>query len=124
MILLTKIDDTEFNFTKILSEGYEIDEQPNVINEKQMVNGNRKKIVTDYIDCIIKINLDCFDGDTLAQYISKLTDGQYKYYSLKDKMYKNANFIVTLPSQVIKNAINSITANTFSVTLEKSSDVT
>lgn len=123
MILLTKIDEEDFDFDKILVKGYEIDEQPNLISKKQFINGNRKKITTSYIDVVIKIDIGCFDGDTLATYLSKLTDGQYKYYSLKDKTYKYANFIITLPSQTIENASSEIIVDDFTVTLEKSSDV-
>ena len=123
MVLLTKIDETEFEFDKILASGYTINEQSNLIAKKQFVNGNRKKITTSYTDVIIEINIGCFDGDTLATYISKLTDGEYKYYSLEDKIEKNANFIVTLPSQTIENASSDIIVSDFTVILEKSSDV-
>lgn len=123
MVLLTKIDEEEFEFDKILASGYTINEQPNLIAKKQFVNGNRKKITTEYTDVVIEIDIGCFDGDTLATYLSKLTDGEYKYYSLKDKVEKSANFIVTLPSQTIDNAVNEIIVDDFTVTLEKSSDV-
>lgn len=112
-----------FNFEKILNNGYEIDEQPNVISKKQYSNGKRKKIITEYIDTVIKINLGCFDGDTLSTYISQLQDGEYRYYSLNDKTYKNANFIVTLPSQKIENCATNIIVDDFEAILEKSSDI-
>ena len=111
-----------FPFDKILASGYEINEQPNVISKKQRINGKRKKIVTNYTDVTIKIKLGCFDGDTLASYLQKLVDGEYQYYSLKDKTMKNANFIVTLPSQVVENSASDIIIDDFTATLEKSSD--
>ena len=123
MVLLTKIDETEFEFDKILVSGYTINEQPNLIAKKQFTNGNRKKITTEYTDVVIEIDIGCFDGDTLATYLSKLTDGEYKYYSLNDKIEKNANFIVTLPSQTVENSNNDIIVKDFTVLLEKSSDV-
>lgn len=124
MVLLKKInEENEFEFDKILINGYEIDEQPNLINKKQFANGKRKKIITTYTDVIIKLQLGCFDGNTLAEYIEKLTDGQYQYYSLKDKEYKNANFIVTLPTQIIENCANDIIVSDFKVLLEKSGDI-
>lgn len=125
MILLKKKnnDGTYFEFKKILASGYRINEQPNEINKVQMVNGKRKKILTAYTDVVIEIDLGCFDGDTLAEYISNLTDGEYQYYSLNDKTYKNVNFIVTIPQQIISNCADSVYVEDFTAILEKSSDV-
>lgn len=125
MMLLRKKrqNDTYFDYEKILINGYKINEQPNLINKKQMANGKRKKVVTEYTDVSIKINLGCFDGDTLAEYLQELTDGEYQYYSLNDKIMKNANFIVTLPEQTIENSADEIIVGDFTALLEKSSDV-
>lgn len=124
MILLKKINnEDDFVFDKILKKGYEIKEQPNLINKKQFANGRRKKIITTYTDVVIKINLGCFDGNTLAEYIDNLKDGEYQYYSLNDKTMKNANFIVTLPSFKIENSANEIVTSDFEAVLEKSGEV-
>ena len=125
MILLKKKneDDTYFEFKEILASGYDIDEQPNLINKVQFVNGNRKKIVTNYEDVIIEVNLGCFDGETLADYLSKAKDGEYEYYSLKDKIMKKANFIVTVPQLGVENSSDEILVKDFVMTLEKSSDI-
>lgn len=125
MILLKKRENnTYFEFDKILANGYKINEQANLINKKQFVNGHRKKIITNYIDVVIEINLGCFDGNTLYTYLQKLQDGEYMYYSLKDKQYKSANFIVTLPEQVVNNSASEIIVEDFTILLEKSGDVT
>lgn len=125
MILLKKKENnTYFDFDKILVNGYKINEQPNLINKKQFVNGRRKKIITNYIDVVIEINLGCFDGNTLYTYLQKLQDGEYMYYSLKDKQYKSANFIVTLPEQTINNSASEVIVGDFTAVLEKSGDVT
>ena len=124
MILLRKKNGNNyFNFETILQSGYKINEQPNLIAKKQFANGKRKKIVTAYTDVVINIDLGCFDGNTLANYLSNLTDGEYQYYSLKDKTMKNANFIVTLPELQIDNSAKEVFVGDFSATLEKSSDV-
>lgn len=125
MTLLKKINDdtTEFDFDKISENGYEIKEQPNVIAKKQYANGNRRKIITNYIDVVININLNCFDGDTLKTYLDKLVDGEYSYYSLNDKQMHTANFIVTLPSQKVENSCDDIIVSDFTAILEKSGDV-
>lgn len=124
MILLKKKDgDTYFEFETILQSGYRINEQPNLIAKKQFVNGKRKKILTSYTDVVINIDLGCFDGDTLAEYVSKLTDGEYQFYSLKDKQMKSANFIVTLPELKIDNSAGEVFVGDFTAVLEKSSDV-
>lgn len=124
MILLRKKDDNGyFDFETILQSGYRINEQPNLIAKKQFVNGKRKKILTSYSDVVINIDLGCFDGNTLAEYVSKLTDGEYQYYSLKDKVMKNANFIVTLPELQIENSASDVFVGDFTAILEKSSDI-
>jgi hypothetical protein len=125
MILLRKKneDNSYFDFETILKGGYKITEQPNLISKKQFVNGNRKKVVTSYNDVVINIDLGCFDGNTLADYISRLTDGEYQYYSLKDKTMKSANFIVTLPELQIENSADEVFVGDFTAILEKSSDV-
>jgi hypothetical protein len=113
-----------FEFNKILKSGYDINEQPNLISTKQMVNGNRKKIVTTYTDCIITINLGGIDNTDILDYISNLVDDEYEYYSFKTKTYKTANFIVTLPSLSVDSAYSEdeFYLNDLTVTLEKSSD--
>lgn len=124
MILLKKKNGSNyFDFETILQSGYKINEQPNLIAKKQFVNGKRKKILTSYTDVIISIDLSCFDGNTLATYLQNLTDGEYQYYSLKDKVMKNANFIVTLPELQIDNSASEVFVGDFTATLEKSSDV-
>lgn len=125
MILLRKKnqDNSYFDFETILQSGYRINEQPNLIAKKQFVNGKRKKILTSYSDVVINIDLGCFDGNTLAEYVSKLTDGEYQFYSLKDKQMKSANFIVTLPELKIDNSAEEVFVGDFTAILEKSSDV-
>ena len=125
MILLRKKnqDNSYFDFETILQSGYRINEQPNLIAKKQFVNGKRKKILTSYSDVVINIDLGCFDGNTLAEYVSKLTDGEYQFFSLKDKQMKSANFIVTLPELKIDNSAEEVFVGDFTAILEKSSDV-
>ena len=107
-----------FEFDKILRSGYEIDEQENEIFKKKMANGHRKKIVSSYIDCIIKINLGLLDNKTY------LTDGEFQYWSYKYNQMKNANFIVTKPSITTEYAYDDdIGIDDLTITLEKSSDV-
>ena len=112
-----------FEFNTILQSGYRINEQQNLISKKQFVNGKRKKINTSYTDVIINLDLGCFDGNTLGECLTNLTDGEYEYYSLKDKKIKNANFIVTLPELQVDNSACEVFVGDFTATLEKSSDV-
>ena len=126
MYLLKKINNnTSFTFEKILISGYEIDEQPNTISKVQFVNGNRKRVYTPYEDCIIKINLGGVDATDFQNYLSNLTDGEYQYWSFKHNEYRNANFLVEMPSIVASNvyAQNNFYLDDISITLEKSSDV-
>ena len=126
MILLQKkkTDGTYFDFDKILRSGYNIDEQPNEIAKKQMANGKRKKIVTSYVDCIIKINLGLLDNKTYQKYKENLVDGEYRYFSYEDNQMKNANFLITRPSITTEYAYdNDIGIDDMEFILEKSSDV-
>lgn len=113
-----------FEFDKILRSGYEIDEQENEIFKKKMANGHRKKIVSSYIDCIIKINLGLLDNKTYQEYKGQLEDGEYEYWSYKYNQYKKANFILTKPSITTEYAYDDeIGIDDMEITLEKSSDV-
>lgn len=126
MYLLKKINtNDDFTFSKILKNGYEIEEQPNTISKVQFVNGNRKRIYTNYEDCIIKINLGGIDATDLQDYLSNLIDGEYQYWSFEHNQYKNANFLVTKPSIIASNVYSTTNFDLedISITLEKSSDV-
>ena len=127
MILLRKKknDGTYFDFDKILRNGYEIYEQENVIDKKQMANGKRKKIITSYVDCIININIGLWDNKTYQEYKEYLTDGEFQYWSYRENKMKNANFIITNPSISTEYAYenNDIGIDDMTIKLEKSSDV-
>ena len=120
MYLLKKDD---FTFDKILESGYSIDEQPNVISTKQFVNGKRKKIVTDYTDCVININLGGLETSDIESYLEALQDGEFEYYSIVGQEYRSANFIVLKPALVINKAHSEQYYDDLTVILEKSSDV-
>jgi murein L,D-transpeptidase YafK len=98
MILLSKKETvnnetTYFDFKKILKSGYTIREDKDRITQK-FANGHRKQFLTEYTDVVITISLDTFDLDTTKSYLDKFTSGTYKYYSLNDKTYKEATFII------------------------------
>jgi predicted SPOUT superfamily RNA methylase MTH1 len=113
-----------FSFAKINENGYEIDEQPNLIAKVQFVNGNRKKIVTSYEDVVITIKLKGLNGSDVDTYLDNLTDGVFEYYSVKDKSYKYANFVVTIPPIALNKAFSTteLYVDELEVILEKSSD--
>lgn len=126
MILLRKKkeDGTYFDFDRILREGYNINEQPNVTAQKQMANGKRKKIITNYTDCVISVNLGLLDNETYQKYKDNLVDGEYQYFSFRDNKMKNANFLITIPEIAVEFAFNNtIGIGDIIITLEKSSDV-
>lgn len=95
-----------YEFDKILISGYHIKEDNDRITQK-FANGHRKQIVSTYEDCIITINLGTFDLDTTNQYLKQLTDGTYQYYSLNDKKYKIAHFLLEQrPEIVVESSID------------------
>lgn len=95
MILLKKKinGNNYFEFKKILTSGYTVKEDKDRITQK-FVNGHRKQFLTDYTDVIITINFDTFDIDTTKEYLDQFTSGTYQYYSMNDKTYKEATFII------------------------------
>ena len=114
----------KFEFDKILRSGYNIDEQEYEIAKKQMANGKRKKILSSYVDCIIKIDLGLLDNKTYQEYKEQLEDGEYEYWSYKYNQYKKANFILTKPSITTEYAYDDdIGIDAMEITLVKSSDV-
>ena len=114
----------DFEFDKILRSGYNIDEQEYEIAKKQMANGKRKRILSSYVDCIIKINLGLLDNKTYQEYKEQLDDGEFHYWSYKYNQYKKANFILTKPSITTEYAYDDdIGIDDMEITLEKSSDV-
>ena len=118
---LLKKDSYEFN--KILRSGYKIDEQEAVTEIVQYSNGKRKKIKSGFEDCIITLTFGGLDGNTTKEYIEKLVDGQYEYWSVKNKAYKTANFLVTMPGQSMISALDEQYFDDFEVTLQKASEV-
>lgn len=112
-----------FEFNKILKSGYKIDEQEAVTEIKQFANGKRKKIKSGYEDCIITLSFGGLDGKLTKVYLENLVDGEYTYWSVKERKYKRANFLVTIPEQVINSALDEQYFDDFDVTLQKSSEV-
>ena len=113
MRLLAKVDIVDdlpvyYYFDKILESGYNIKEDNDRITQK-FANGNRKQFISSYTDVIITITFDTDDTETTKQYLSKLTNGYYSYFSIKDKTSKTAYFIIQERPNLI--AKRSITAN-------------
>lgn len=129
MILLSKKETennntTYFDFEKIVISGYKIKEDNDRVTQK-FVNGHRKQFISNYTDCTIIITLDTDDIEITNEYLSKLTNGTYKYYSLKDKQYKEAQFILeTRPELIVASAISNTNTSIeqYQVTLLKAGD--
>lgn len=125
MILLSKKtgNNTYFDFDKILASGYDIDEDRDRITQK-FANGHRKQINSDYVDCIITLNLGTFDLNTTKTYLDNLTSGTYKYYSINDKQYKETEFLIEKKPKIIveNSASNNFIIEDFEVTLLKAGE--
>ena len=127
MILLSKKETvnnqtTYYEFKKILKSGYTIKEDKDRITQK-FANGHRKQFLTNYTDVVITIDLDTFDIDTTKDYLDHLTTGTYKYYSLNDKQYKEATFIIQeKPTLTMALATNNQLIDNYQVVLLKAGD--
>lgn len=121
---MKKLNNNEyFEFDKILANGYDIKEDNDRITQK-FANGHRKQFISDYTDCIITITLGTDDLNTTSEYMTKLTSGTYKYYSLNDKQYKEAQFIIEeKPQLIVEKSINSeVNVEDFQIVLLKAGD--
>ena len=124
ILLMKKLNNNEyFEFDKILANGYDIKEDNDRITQK-FANGHRKQFISDYTDCIITITLGTDDLNTTSEYMTKLTSGTYKYYSLNDKQYKEAQFIIEeKPQLIVEKSINSeVNVEDFQIVLLKAGD--
>ena len=125
MILLSKKtgNNEYYDFEYIIRSGYHIKEDKDRITQK-FANGHRKQIVSDYTDCIITIDLGTFDLNTTNTYLEKLINGRYKYYSLEDKQYKEAEFIIDgKPELIVESSINNnAIIEDYTITLLKAGD--
>lgn len=125
MILLKKKleDGTYFEFDKILSNGYKIKEDYDRTTQK-FVNGRRKQFLSNYVDCTITIDLGTLDLNTTYEYLQKLTEGTYQYYSFKEKKYKETSFILQEIPEIIVDRFydNDAIINDYSITLLKAGD--
>lgn len=118
---LIKKDD--FKFSNILSEGYEFNEQPVVLNKSTKADGSIKVVYAQYTTLSIAIKLGQLDGTVIKEYSDNFTDGQYTVWNPNLRQYKTYNFIVTKNS---KNMIYSKAGEKyaeFDIVLEKSSEV-
>lgn len=126
MILLKKKLDnnTYFEFDKILSNGYNIKEDFDRITQK-FANGRRKQFFSDYVDCIITLDLGTLDLETTNKYLNELTEGTYQYYSFQDKKYKETQFILQEKPEIIVDRFYDKDAiiNDFTITLLKAGDL-
>ena len=124
MILLKKKinDNNYFEFKKILKSGYDVKEDKDRITQK-FANGHRKQFVSDYTDVVITISLDTFDIDTTKEYLDQLTTGTYQYYSINDKQYKEATFILEeKPELVVGLSAKNTLIDSYEVVLLKAGD--
>ena len=125
MILLRKRleDNSYFEFDKILSNGYNIKEDYDRITQK-FANGRRKQIFSEYVDCIITLDLGTLDLETTNKYLQESTEGTYQYYSFQDKKYKETQFILHERPEIIVDRFYDTDAiiNDFKVTLLKAGD--
>lgn len=112
-----------FKFTKILRGGYEIFEDKAVISKKKLANGKIKKVYANYEECEIEIELGGLNAVEISEYYNNFNDGTYTYWSIKDKKYKTANFLVEKPPLTMEYSYEEMGFKDFKIKLTKSSEV-
>lgn len=118
-LLQKKVGNTYFNFTDILANSYEIEENPKELSKLQFTNNKRKKFVTTEDDVIITITFSPRDKATMVNYINNLKSGTYKYYSVKYQTTKEKSFIVEVDPFIIETfKDDNLVLEDFEVTFE------
>lgn len=124
MYLLKKGD---FEFSKILANGYEIIEnEPNVNSKKTMANGSIRRNFGLMPKTNIKIKFARLDKTEYELYMSKFANDEdiFTYYSPKNGTYLTKKFFVKRPTtniQYIDN--NSAEYEELEITLEQIDEV-
>lgn len=113
----------DFKFDKILRGGYDVYEDKAVIGQTKLSNGKIKKVYANYEECEIEIKFGGLNADEISTYYNKFVDGTYTYWSIKDKMYKTANFLVEKPSLTMEFSYDEMGFDDFTIKLTKSSEV-
>ena len=114
---MTLLSKGSYDFTNIVD--YDIDKQDDVIAQKKLANGNRKKIYNDYEDIIINVTFGKFSLETFDTVYDNLVDGEYTYTLRDGVTTATASFLVTKPEVKFDNGS---TSQEFKVLLEKASD--
>lgn len=112
-----------YKFSNILTEGYEFDEQPVVLNKSIKADGSIKIIYASYNTLTIGINIGQLNGSTIKEYSERFVDGEYEVWNPNTRSYKKYNFIVTKGSKNLIYSKYGESYSEFDVILEKSSEV-
>lgn len=112
-----------FKFDKILRSGYKVYEDKAIISETKLATGKTKRVYANFEDCEISINFGGLNADEISTYYNNFIDGPYSYWSIKDKIYKTANFLVEKPELSMKYSYDDMGFDDFTIKLVKSSEV-
>jgi hypothetical protein len=113
-----------FKFSQILSEGYTVEEKPVILNQTTKADGSIKTVYAQYTTLIISLKFGNLDGETIAEYVDELEDGEYEIWNPNTREYETYNFVVDKGSLSMISSRNGERYSDFEVILTKSSEVT
>lgn len=123
MVLLKHGD---FEFKKILSEGYNITEdEPDILSESTMADGSIRRNYGKMPKTNIKITFSQLDKDTYKEYISHFSQNEdvYSYFSPKQQKMLTKKFFVRFPETSILSITKNHRYDEFEVELEQCGEV-
>lgn len=93
-----------FEFSKILSEGYNIlEDEPEILSETRMADGSIKRNYGIMPKTRINIKFDRLTENDYYTYLGHFVnnEGDYEYYSPSTKTYKTKKFFVKKPQSTL-----------------------
>lgn len=115
-----------FEFKNILSGGYNIlEDDPHIISESVMANGEIKRNYGDMPKTSIKIKFGQLSKDKYKEYMSHFQNNEdvYSYFSPRKQTMLTKKFFVKFPEASILSITNNHRYDEFEVELEQCGEV-
>lgn len=112
-----------FKFSQILSEGYTVEEKPVILSQTTKADGSIKTVYAQYTTLVISLKFGNLDGETIAEYVDELEDGEYEIWNSNTREYETYEFVVDKGSLSMISSKNGERYSDFEVILTKSGSV-
>ena len=123
MVLLKNRD---FEFSKLLSSGYNIvEDKVDILSTATMADGSVKRNYGKMPKTNIRVKFSQLDKDTYKEYMSHFSNSEdvYSYFSPKQQKMLSKKFFVTFPETSIVSTTKEHRYDEFEVSLEQCGEV-